>query len=70
MKNVHTATPKEFVNLIDKKFSDLVGKIRRVDLQWGQWSFIMNKEIKKRINVNSSPGNGFCSMVDYKEYYQ
>jgi hypothetical protein len=42
---------KKMVELIDKKFEEYCGKIRRVDLDWGTWSVVLNKEIRKRIEA-------------------
>ena len=63
--DVETATPKDFVAFIDSKFDELVGKISRVDLKWGQWSVIMNKEIRSRIDANVPSRNDLILVYNY-----
>lgn len=48
--NIKKATPEDFVKLIETNFEECFGKISRVDLKWGQWSVIMNKEIRRRLD--------------------
>jgi len=42
-------TPEEFIDLIDEKFGDSVGRIRRTDLKWGIWSREMNLVIREKM---------------------
>jgi len=42
-------TPEEFIDLIDEKFEDSIGHIRRTDVQWGIWSREMNLVIRKKM---------------------
>ena len=42
-------TPEEFIDLIDEKFEDSVGRIRRTDVKWGIWSREMNLVIREKM---------------------
>lgn len=53
--SIKTATPKDFVKLIESNFEEYCGKIGRLDVAWGKWSVIMNKEIRRRLD--SKPDN-------------
>jgi len=44
-------TPKDFIVLIDEKFAEFAGKIRRVDIKWGVWSRDMNLETRRRTEM-------------------
>jgi hypothetical protein len=48
--NIKKATPDDFVTLINDKFREHCGKISRVDIKWGKWSVVMNKEIRRRLD--------------------
>ena len=41
--------PIEYLLLIDRMYEKYKGKIRRVDLKWGEWSAPMNRQIRKAI---------------------
>jgi hypothetical protein len=55
--NVEKATPDDFVTLINDKFREHCGKISRIDIKWGKWSVVMNKEIRRRLDEKPSPKN-------------
>ena len=48
--SIKDKTPADFVALIENQFEEYCGKIGRMDLQWGKWSVVMNKEIRRRID--------------------
>ncbi len=52
---IKKATPEDFVKLIETNFEEYCGKISRIDLKWGKWSVVMNKEIRRRLD--SKPKN-------------
>ena len=54
MNNYSIYKPREFVDLIDQKFEDSVGRIGRMDVEWGTWSRMMNLEIRRRIEKDDS----------------
>ena len=46
---MNTDNAQHFVDLIDTKFQESVGKINRIDVQWGTWSRVMNMALNKKI---------------------
>ena len=51
--SIAETTPAQFVKLVDMNFKEYAGKISRLDLKWGQWSVIMNREIRRRIEAKT-----------------
>ncbi|MHA2047152.1 MAG: hypothetical protein ACW99G_20360 [Candidatus Thorarchaeota archaeon] len=47
-------TVQDFLGLIDERFEKFVGKVKRIDVEWGTWSREMNLEIKKRMEGGDS----------------
>lgn len=62
---METATPEDFIDLINDKFRELCGKIRRVDLKWGLWSVEMNREIRKRIDAKDPQSETIAMIYNY-----
>jgi hypothetical protein len=54
---IQSSTVDDFVTLINDKFREHCGKISRLDIKWGKWSVIMNKEIRRRLDEKPSPKN-------------
>lgn len=48
--NIQDRTPADFVRLIESQFEEYCGKVDRVDVKWGKWSAVMNREIRRRID--------------------
>jgi len=59
------ATPDDFVSLINDRFREHCGKIGRIDLKWGQWSVIMNREIRKRIDAKDPEMKQLAMVYSY-----
>lgn len=59
---IQNATIENFIELIETNFEEYSGKISRVDVKWGMWSRIMNKEIRRRID-EKDPDSIRLSMV-------
>jgi len=62
---IEKATPEDFVSLINNKFSEYCGKIRRVDIEWGRWSVVMNREIRKRIDAKDPQTPQLAMVYNY-----
>ena len=58
-------TAKDFVDLIDSKFEEFVGKVKRTDVSWGIWSREMNIAIKEKINKESPKFSIFGMVFSY-----
>lgn len=52
-KSLSKYTTRDFLQLIDSKFEEHLGKITRTDLAWGTWSREMNLELRRRIDSES-----------------
>ena len=46
---IRNATIDDFIKLIETNFKEYAGKISRLDVKWGTWSAVMNREIHRRI---------------------
>ena len=55
-------TPERFVDLINDQFREYCGKVNRTSVEWGKWSVLMNREIRKRIDAKD-PETGKLAMV-------
>lgn len=60
--SIKDRTVEDFIELIEGNFAEYCGKISRVDIKWGQWSVIMNKEIRRRIDADD-PEKGRLSVL-------
>lgn len=63
--NIEKALPDDFVSLINDKFREHCGKISRIDLKWGKWSVIMNKEIRRRIDKKDKNTQQLAMVYSY-----
>ncbi len=59
---IQETTVEEFIDLIHPQFKEYCGKVSRTSLEWGQWSVIMNKEIRRRIK-EKTPDSADISIV-------
>ena len=63
--NIEKATPDDFVTLINDKFKEYCGKIGRLDVKWGKWSVVMNKEIKRRLDEKPDNAPQLAMVYNY-----
>jgi len=56
---------QHFVDLIDTKFQESVGKINRIDVQWGTWSRVMNIALNKKIKEGGPDAFIFGEVFTY-----
>jgi hypothetical protein len=56
---------KQFIHLIDDKFQEFVGKIPRIDIQWGIWSREMNLVLNEKIKEGGSGAFVFGQVFSY-----
>ena len=56
---------KDFIDLIDSKFEECVGKINRLDTKWGTWSREMNLVIRQKIEADQPKFSVFGLVFSY-----
>jgi hypothetical protein len=62
---IKNSTPEDFVKLIEANFEEYCGKISRLDIKWGKWSVIMNKEIRRRIDEKADNTPQLAMVYNY-----
>jgi len=62
---IKDSTPEDFVKLIEANFEEYCGKISRLDIKWGKWSVIMNKEIRRRIDEKADNTPQLAMVYNY-----
>ncbi len=62
---IKNSTPGDFVKLIETNFEEYCGKISRIDLKWGQWSVVMNKEIRRRLDAKPDNAPQLAMVYNY-----
>jgi len=62
---IENSTPEDFVKLIEANFEEYCGKIGRIDLKWGRWSVVMNKEIRRRLDEKPDNAPQLAMVYNY-----
>jgi len=63
--DVTTATVEDFIKLTEMKFKEYAGKVKRTSLEWGEWSVIMNREIRRRIEEKTPDKDKIAMVYQY-----